>query len=505
MNTISLILLLVAFAAILRVVPGLLSPAGAGVDHWFWKKYIETLRSSRQFPPVLPQYLLDQAQWYPPLFPLLMMHIPTKIFDRFNQMMAIGFDLLRMLMLLLIAYWLTDGDERVVLLAGLIYATTPIQISYNFQLNPRGLAALFLDGVLILLLWYYSYHGPWWSWLLVIAISGLILLTHKMTTQLFWFICLCCSFAYQDIRLFLLIPASIITALLMSKGFYWKVLIAHLDIVRFWKSNWRWIGADAVRESPVYGEENYHRPEKLHKSGMRGFVWYCFLLFGFNPASWIACLLMFERVFIEPHVLIYSSWLIFWLLIPCALSALTTFVPVLRCIGAGYLYLYNTSLITSLLLAMAYEYTRWATISTLVYATALIFNLLGVFLFYRKFFRNKRARIDQAFQRMLDRLAQLPKGTVWCIPSGWHEPVAYKTQHDVLWGAHGYGFKLLTPTFPRIMVPLTRIMKEYNVKYLLTLRGQLTKAFVADIPADTTVIVEDDYMLYVLPQENSSA
>lgn len=497
MNIISLVALLIGFAFILRIIPGLFSPAGAGVDHWFWKKYIETCRSTRVFPPVLPQYLLDQFQWYPPLFPLLMMRFPSKLFDRWNHILAIGFDLIRMLMLLFVAYWLTDGDTGVVALSGLIYATTPIQISYNFQLNPRGLAALLLDGLLILLLWYYSYHGPSWAWLCVIFLSGLILLTHKMTTQLFWFICLCCSLIYHDLRLFLLIPASILMAMVLSKGFYLKVLIAHFDIVKFWEKNWRWIGADAVRESPIYGEVSYQRREKLHKSGIKGFIWHCFILFGFNPASWIACLLLFERIFIEPHVLIYSSWLIFWLIIPCLLAALTSFIPLMRCIGAGYLYLYNTSLITSLLLAMAYQYTRLPSISVFVYTTALIFNVLGVGLFYLKFFKNKRSRIDQSFNKILTRLTELPQGTVWCIPSGWHEPVAYKTAHSVLWGAHGYGFKNLLPTFPRILLPIKEIIERYNVTYLLTMEDFLNKKMMDDIPVESSIIQEGTYLLFI--------
>src|SRR5262249_37511317 len=54
-------------AYVLRSLPHRLSPQGLGVDHWFWKPYIETYRRERRFPPELPQSLLDEAQWYPPL------------------------------------------------------------------------------------------------------------------------------------------------------------------------------------------------------------------------------------------------------------------------------------------------------------------------------------------------------------------------------------------------------------------------------------------------------
>ncbi len=497
MNIINIFLLLLAFAVILRIVPHLFSPGGSGIDHWFWKKYIEIYRHNRQFPPVIPQYKLDQYQWYPPLFPILMSKVPEAIFDRWNYLLAISIDLARMIFLLSIAYWLTAGNLSVVTLSGLIYATTPILISYNFQLNPRVLAALFLDGILISLLWYYSYAGPWWVWVIVILLSALILLTHKMTTQLFWFICLCCAVIYHWYFLFL-IPISIVGAILLSRGFYIKVLIAHWDIVKFWWANWRWIGADAIRESPIYGTENYQRSVKLHKKGLKGFVWYFFLLFGFNPAAWIACLLVFERIFIEPHVLIYSTWLIVWLLIPCLLALLTTFIPYLRCIGAGYLYLYNTSIITSLLLAMAFCYSKTPTFSFpyWVYSAALFFNCLSIIFFYIKFFNNKRSRIDRGFNQILQTLKTLPLGTVWCIPSGWHEPVAYKTSHPVLWGAHGYGFKNLLSTFPRLLLPINIVIKQYQVRYLLTMEGLLTPQCLIDMPSNQ-VIREDNYLLFI--------
>ena len=47
-------------------------------------------------------------------------------------------------------------------MAGLIYATIPIQTSYNVQLNPRGLGALMLEIVLMLLLVSVASGFSWW-------------------------------------------------------------------------------------------------------------------------------------------------------------------------------------------------------------------------------------------------------------------------------------------------------------------------------------------------------
>lgn len=119
----------------LRLLPHLLISGGIGVDHWFWKTYIETYRQERQFPPVLPRYVFDEQQWYPPLFPLLMSHLPPVLFERYGHYVSIIIDLMRMALLLGATYWLTKGAVSAVFVAGLVYATSAILISYNMQLN----------------------------------------------------------------------------------------------------------------------------------------------------------------------------------------------------------------------------------------------------------------------------------------------------------------------------------------------------------------------------------
>jgi hypothetical protein len=409
---------------------------------------------------------LDEHQWYPPIFPLMLAMLPMAIFDKWNRGVALVIDLLRMMLLIGVAYWQSDGDPMVILIAGLLYATTPILVSYNIQLNPRGLAALMLDGVLILLLLLFDFHASAWMWVLVLALSSLILLTHKMTTQLFWFIMLGTAVIYRRWEPVALIPASIATALLLSWGFYWKVLRAHWDIVAFWSRNWRWIGADPLRESPIYGDGRYERPEKLHRSGIRGFFWHLFVLFGFNPAAWIACLLVYERLWLASPVLIFPTELLVWLLLPVMFACLTTFVPSLKCLGAGYLYVYNTAIQCSLLLGLAFRNTRIPQWSTPFVLLALALNVLALGVFYVQFSRNKRGRVHADLSVMLEKLRSLPSGVVMCFPMNWYEVVAYETKMPVLWGAHGYGFRQIEPVFPRLLIPIREVIERYKVRYV---------------------------------------
>jgi hypothetical protein len=54
-------------------------------------------------------------------------------------------------------------------------------------------------------------------------------------------------------------------------------------------------------------------------------------------------------------------------------------------------------------------------------------------------------------------LKQLPHGVVMCLPQHWHDVVAYQTGKTVAFGGHGFGFNLLQPIFPRLMMPVQRM------------------------------------------------
>jgi len=478
------LLLLFAGAFFLRFLPHHIARDTAAVDHWYWKSYIETYRQHRRFPPVLPKYLLDEQQWYPPAFPLLMAALPEVLFARYSFWISIGIDLLRMGLLLGATAWLTGGDLRAVMMAGLMYATTPILISYNTQLNPRGLGALFLDGFILLLVWILLFDGPLWAWIPLLVLAGSILLTHKMTTQLFWFLCLVGGFALQDWRLLALIPASIAAAFCMSGGFYWKVLQAHWDIVSFWHRNWRWLQAHLIKESPIYREPGYETPTKFHRRGLEGVVRHLRYLFGFSPAVWVLIALWGGGVFnnIERNPL--TDWTEGWVVATFLFALLTVFVPFLKCLGSGYYYLYNAAFPAALMAGLLSIGQGWSTLGCVGVAAAVGSNLLGLAVYYRQLSR-RAPSIDQKFDEVIDYLRRLPKGVVMCLPSQWSEVVAYQTEHSVLWGAHGYGFRKIEPLFPRLMLPIREIIARYHVRYLIAQQDYLPESFLESLPSRT--------------------
>ncbi len=475
-------IIIILSAVILRLLPHYFAPHGVGVDHWYWKTYVEKYRRTGEFPPVLPQFILEEHQWYPPLFPVLVARLPDFVFERYSRLIATCIDMFRMLFAMAVVFYLT-GRTTSMLAAGAVYALTPILISYNVQLNPRGLAALFLDMVIVLLIMLIWHSASWWLWIPVVLFSGLILLTHKMTTQLFWFLCLAAGIVSADWRLPLLIPVSIAAALILSGGFYLKTLRAHWDIVTFWNRNWPWISAHPILESQIYGISGYETPTKYFRSGLKGFLRRMHYLIGFNPWGWsllaAACWMYGSGTHLTPEDL----WTIQWLGIILLFVVLTTFVPAMRCLGNGYLYVYNSSFPAALVVGMIWGGLKHDAVVNVILAVTFVICVIGIAFYLWTLLKSKTLKIDTFMNEALKRLRTLPDGVVVCLPQHWHDAVSYKSNKSVLFGAHGYGFKRLEFIFPRITKPISEIINKYNVKYLLSYDGYLPDNFLKDLPA----------------------
>jgi len=477
----SLLPFILGFAAICVRIAAQWSCSGIiGADHWYWKQYIRQLKSSRQFPPVLPQYLLEKHQWYPPLFPLLLSRLPQDILEQHARILSIAIDIVRFIMLLFILHLICKDNTAAFICSALFYSLTPILTTVNNQLNPRSLGALFLDCAILLYAWIYLLAGPAYLWLLIAMLFALILLTHKMTTQLMFVLCLCAGAFSHSVYPLCLIPAGIFLAVLVSKGFYIKVLCAHWDILSFWNRNWRWLSCHPIKESPVYGDGKYETPTKIHRKGWIGFFQHCTTLFGMNPGAWLIGLIAVPFIFRADTGC--SFYIFCWLFVVLGWSLLTTFVPFLKCLGAGYYYLYNAAFPTAVLWALVLRMNdagRFAWCGVLLTLAFSIFALLK----YRSNLHTHRYNDkNEYFDRAIDFLTASSPGVVMCLPPQWYDVIAYKTGKPVLFGAHGYGFKLIEPSFPRFLVPIKQLIDRHDIRYLVTTAGYLPQNFIADLP-----------------------
>ena len=455
--TSALIFFATVFAA--RMIPFIWSRS-YGVDNWYWKLYFEEYRKTKKIPVKLPYYLLEyEEQWYPPLFPWLIGKLPQKTEEKIGWILSPAIDGLTGSMIGV--YALFSFGLPASLAAVLMYALSPILEDYNVQLNPRVLGNFLYTSMVLLLL---RFHSSSWSALFAAALLlALIALLHKMTMQISLFTLLCLA-PLAGWRVFLIVPlAGFASAFLLSKGFYWKVLQAHWDIVTFWNRNWRWLNAHQYYDSPLYA---HLRPEgyaerRLHRSGISGLYHHIKLLAGMLPS---ALVLIPGAAFSSAHD--HPSF--FWLCVVILFAGLTTLVPFLKCLGAGYYYQFNAAapaaILTGLFASRGDFFSSF--ISTAAVALSSCVFVWIVFRLRKKALSGQGA-MDEDLREILLHLKNLPKGNVWCAPFTLCDAAAYISRQAMAWGGHGMGFEALESFFPILRISFGEAVQRLKISYIL--------------------------------------
>ena len=221
----------------------------ASIDEFFWLQYRDAARLQRKIPPVLPQYLLDLRQWYPPLYGKLLQILPDGVFE---QRILINYLLsaLRLANYFIFAYLLNiPVSAPLLLLVFVVYLASPSLFTYDNQLNSRILGSILFD--LSCMFAYVAYeNGASFPVLITLILCYLaILFLHKMTLQLQLVIALAWGFCLLDFTVLILIFFSFGLSFLFG---YRTIFKGHCDISKFWWKNRDYLGAHQINNSPLY-------------------------------------------------------------------------------------------------------------------------------------------------------------------------------------------------------------------------------------------------------------
>ncbi len=470
------------FGVAIRMAPFLVNPR-LGIDNWYWLLCARDVRSRRRLPPDLPCFMLETSeQWYPPLFSGVLALLPQNLLENHGGKLAQLVDLVHAILI----YWcvyLAGDNVTVAATAALSYAIAFFPVQYNCQLQPRGLANLLLT-VFMIGLWGYLDNQQVWMWCVLAAAGAVILLLHKMTSQIWVVFVIAFGLWSGKVAITALVPASVLVAVIISGGFYVKVLRSQWDIITFWHRNIRFLNSHQYYESSRYRKPGF-TSTALHRPGVSGHVKKAAMIVAYNVFILIVPVLLLAgggRVGHGP-----DAFLWIWLGVTYVWVFATTFVPFFTALGAGVYYVYQ-SFLPLFLLGCRYVDGASQSEAYILYSAwgvAILVSLCG----YGRFLHNIRKTGSHALtddlRQVLDTLKTEPHDGVFCIPFKLPDLTAYWTGKKVFWGGHSMGFhRLLQPYFPLMQADVKQVLQENSLHYVLYWHGYLDALI--DIGLDTS-------------------
>lgn len=454
---------LVIFALYLRIHFHLGRSPG-GVDAYYYLSYVRELRQKKKFPPKLPQYLMDiEEQWYPPIFPCLLCFIPFKVLDRYHWLISPIIDCIQLFLLYLFTLTITNSLVCGVI-AGSIYALIPTLTFENRNLTSRSLGSLFY--ILTILSCFQYIETTKWIWLLLFIITGFsLLLTHKLATQCFIFTMLFLGTIETNLTYILLFLGLIIATFILSFGFYWKILLGHIDILLFWRRNLHNLGAHQILDSPLYSQYKSTTKTRFFFPGWHNIIKHLEKLLGHNPFLIPLLTIPFFNSDIDRFY-----W---WAISVYLLAFATTFIPALRFLGEGYKYIKLSAFPCAYILTkeiitnqMYFLFMGIITIAVAVLNLWIIIRTCKI-ISRKAVSHHVLHSITDSLKEVSFFLNELPKDVILCLPLSYADYIVYFTNKKVLWGTHSAGFKKIEGFFPVLQKPLDNFIDKYDVGYIL--------------------------------------
>ena len=151
-----------------------------------------------------------------------------------------------------------------------------------------------------------------------------------------------------------------------------------------------------------------------------------------------------------------------WFFLIYLLTILTLFIPKLRFLGAGHLYLFFVIPPSAIYLSFI-PLTSQTLLILLIGSGLLAFSLFKAY----ELAKSRNIEKESGFHEMVDFLSSLETKNVAVFPLQSADELAFKTKHKILWGGHGLGFKKLEGFFPILTVPLKEFFDTYKINVVV--------------------------------------
>lgn len=444
-----------------------------GVDVWRNLSIIDYIRQYKQLPDYLPQYMLKGPFDYPPLFLIMLSFLPKPFLERYQGFFAPILDFVHSVFLFVFIDLITQ-NVFIAATAQIVYILTPIMIMENAQLSSRGFGSL-LFTLSFLIIFYFSSSHEMIYLIFALFIVTSLLLSSKMAAQTFFLFSIIFLFIKWDATYLLIFFGGIILAIVMTKGFYLRVLKGHLYVLNYFRKIIDVRYAHQIRgviapsqSSDFIGKIN----AIINKLPIAAFIaGNPFLIFTF-------VLVVIDMIWSPWNVAVridYQSVFEFmkiWLLIVVALGIITAHIKPLLFLGEGMKYLMYSVFPSAFLLA-TYAIILRGWILWLTILIGLIALAQSLYL-QNKVVKGKSHRIiDNTMKEAMNFLQNVSDSPsnirVATIPFAIADALAYFTDCHVFSSDSGYvlgNSQDYIDYYPFLRKPLKEIVDKYKIDYI---------------------------------------
>ena len=440
-----------------------------GVD--VWTRLLETdhVRKNKHAIPnekLSGQFIIDGYFDYPPLFPWLLSFIDKKRLLNIQGFVAPFFDSLQVWLVFITAHYFT-GNIGLSLLAQTMYVLTPMIALENSYLTPRSFGYLNFSLVILSLLNYHFIHNPVYLYL-GLAFSTLIFLTHRFATQSFLFITIFFTY-YLNTALFVQVfLIGFASAVILTKGYYLRVLKGHLFNIYFWICNLDFRFAHQVRG--VLQKET--KTDWVGKVYQFLSVFSPIAVFGLNPWAISGFVVVgawyFKFLTISPLFLTFAAWILFFYVFGVVVLKIKYLMP----IGEGQRYMEMATVPSSILSAyLVHQLAKLPGGIVIVGITGLLlaFNLVLILVVQIKgVIKDKNRSVTGEIEKMFDYINKQKKILrIICIPHQNTTLLVYHTKAQVFVNADNPGLIRIQEVYPILKLKLSELTKKYKLTHAL--------------------------------------
>lgn len=448
-----------------------------GVDVWSRMLEADLIRKNKHRNPmnkISNGFLLEGYFNYPPVFPWLLSFVPKKTLFALQGFIAPIFDVLQNIIVFLITLQLTNKIE-VAVLSQLIYATIPLTILENSYLTPRSLGYLNLTLAFYPLILYSVNHQIFYliaSFIFII----LIFFTHKFATQSLFFISLFFTLIEKNPLYIVVFLSGMIMAILISKGYYFRIFGGHIGNILFWFKNIDYRFAHQVRGLITQNKKTDFVGQIYNLMRLFSPV----MLLATNPWMIFTFIYLIDKSFnlslFSQNILYFklSLWVLFFYFFSIFVLSFKFLIP----IGEGQRYLEMATapcaIIGSIVIYSLFN-TIYRAPTIFIFSFLILMNLvLIIFLQWKGIIKDKNRSMTSDMIPVFSFINKYINPRILCVPHQITTMVLYNTRAKVLVDIESGTLQKISDVFPVLRKNVYEIAKKYNLNLLVLKKDYAT-------------------------------